>query len=122
MEYNNFNEIQKMQDMTNQHDSMQQPKMHAPEIRAATAMANVKRPLLETRNRFDYVNGFLGLWKEAIRYRLAVIALSIFSIWAFFVFPYILPFTLALILYYYNRRQHITKVILSSKRKVIEAG
>ncbi len=126
MEYNYGNEIQEMQtvEATNAKVVTEpaQTRAQPPEIRAGTAMANVKRPLMETRNRFDYLYGYLGQWKESLRYRLAVIALSIFSIWAFFAFPYVLPLSVGLALYYYNRREQINTIILASKRKVIEAG
>lgn len=126
MEYDYGNAIQKMETVgaasANIAIESAQAKVQPPEIRAGTAMANVKRPLLETRNRFDYLYGYLGLWKESLRYRLAVIALTIFSGWAFFAFPYVLPFSIGLALYYYNRREQINTIILSSKRKVIEAG
>lgn len=102
------------------HDTPQ--NQSTPEIRAGSVMANVKRPLLETKNRFEYLNKYLGPWKESIRYKLIVIALSIFSLWALFNFPYILPITIPLIVYYQKMFNIIQGFVLSSKRKVIEAG
>ncbi len=93
-------------------------------IRVASIPANVKRPMLLTKTRWDYLTDHLPVWREMIRFRVLAYALCAIGVYAllFTDVPVLAPVAIGLGIYYYMRYKLDHDVRIMSQRRIIQAG
>jgi hypothetical protein len=91
---------------------------YTPEIRETTVFADSPNVLLAKTTRFEYLNRYLPLYKNAIRWKWYAIGLAIVGLCFLASFPAITLATWFGAAYYYQRREQMLSR-LTSPRKVI---
>jgi hypothetical protein len=91
-----------------------------PQIQQTSVLAEFGKPMLARTTRWDYVKGYIPLWKEAAHFEIYSIVLAIVAVYFLFFHQIMAVAVLAAagaIYYHVLREQRISR--LESSRKVI---
>lgn len=93
-------------------------------IRVASVPANVKRPLLLSKTRWEYLTDHLPVWREMIRFKVLAYTLTTLGLYAllFTDIPWIAPFAIGAGVYYYMRYRLDLTIRIMSGRRIIQAA
>ncbi len=94
--------------------------IYDPQIQSTTVISEYQKPLLSRSTRWDYIKGYVPLWKEAAHFELYTMILAVIGIY-FLVIQYIPVISVVCgfgaVYYHALREQRIQR--MESSRKVI---
>ena len=90
-----------------------------PPVQMTSAMVDVKQPFFRVRTRYDYIERFWGIWKEAIRYRMYAILCALVGLYLLVTGVYAISVVLLGVAAYFWQGFEFRKSRVSSQRSVM---